>query len=217
MSTLRNSIKNIIFDFGGVIYDIDFHRSAMAFRDLGIVDFNDMYTKVLANELIDKYEKGQLSNEEFRNEMRRLSGKELTDAEVDEAWNAILVGFVRDRVELIEKIKDHYNIFILSNTSDIHYNRFIKEFERGFGYTKFEDLFEKAWLSYRIGMRKPDTAIYEFVVEDGKLNKEETLFIDDSLPNIIGAKESGIATHYLDVSKGEDMMDLFDDEGFLVY
>ncbi len=203
-------IRNIIFDFGGVIYDIDFQRSMLEFHKLGLGNFDQLYSKAIQDKLFDKLETAELSNQEFRNELKKSFPENVGDNQIDAAWNALLIGFVKERLDLLNQVKDTYNIYLLSNTNNIHYQVFLKEFQDMTGHASFNDLFVKAYFSFEIHCRKPDLAPYEFVISDAKLNPAETLFIDDSYQNIAPAKEVGLKTCFLDLNKGEDLRDLFE-------
>lgn len=209
------SIKNIIFDFGGVIYDIDMPAAADAFRDLGIKDFEQKFTEFTEANIFDRLETGHLTPEEFRDEFRKISGLEVSDHKLDGAWNALLIGFREERIRLIESIKEYYNIFLLSNSNIIHYKRYRQEFEDEFGYKTFDELFLEAFFSFEIGMRKPDHGIYEYVADKLDVKRSETLFIDDTEANIIAARETGLRGKFLDLANKEDLMDLFTEAGKL--
>jgi FMN phosphatase YigB (HAD superfamily) len=208
------TVKNIIFDFGGVIYDIDFNLSNEAFKKLGIKNFKEVYTQFTASSLAENYEKGAISSDEFRKEIRNLAGKEIPDKEIDNAWNALLIGYRKERIDLLKKIRENYRIFLLSNTTDIHHKQFSKELKDKFNL-RFEDLFEIPFFSHQLHMRKPDDDVFEFVLDNCQLNPRETLFIDDTHIHTDAAFAFGIQTIHLKVNEGKDIMDLFDDQGFL--
>ena len=110
----------------------------------------------------------------------------------------------------IQELSKYYNIYLLSNTNRIHYAVFIKEFEEMTGFKSFNELFQKAYLSFNIKCRKPDSKAYLHVLKDAGIDAHETLFIDDSFQNIQPAIDVGLHTHFLDLSKGEDVLDLFE-------
>ncbi len=208
------SIRNIIFDFGGVIYDIDYEKPVQTFKEIGIDQFDMMYSKAVQNHLFENLECGLISPAEFRKSLKSHEYAHLSDDQIDYAWNSILVGFRKERLELLEKIKSNYNIYLLSNSNVIHYNVFLKEFQNITGYDSFDDLFLKAYYSFNIKCRKPDLTSYEYVLKDGSIKAEESLFIDDSIQNIEPAKKTGLSAYYLDLTK-EDMIDLFEKKGAL--
>ncbi len=192
---ILKGIENIIFDFGRVVFNIDTQLSVNAFADLGIKNIGDTYAKLEQNELFEKLEIGKINANEFRNGIRKISGLGLSDYEIDEAWNKMLVSMPIENITILKKLKNNYRIFLLSNTNEIHRNRFdtIIEDEH---QIYLEDLFEKVYYSYEIGFRKPDVKIYQYVIKNKSLIPERTLFIDDSLINIEGAKKAGLKTYY---------------------
>jgi glucose-1-phosphatase len=185
-------IRNIIFDFGGVIYQIDHARQIEAFKKLGIQNFESQYSQAMQSPLFAQFERGELSPEEVRQMIKIFLGKkDIEIKQIDEAWNSILTGFRMSSVKLLEGLRKNYNLFLLSNTNAIHYEIFIKEFFDQYGYD-FDDLFTKSYWSFKIGMRKPDAEIYRFVLQDSGINSLETIFIDDTLKNVEASIEAGL-------------------------
>jgi putative hydrolase of the HAD superfamily len=202
-----NGIKNIIFDFGGVILNINHSLPEKKFRKLGIDNFNLMYSQSVQNDLFDKLEKGFIKPEVFRNELRKYINAKVSDKEIDDAWNAILLNIPAERIKALERVKQQYQTFLLSNTNKIHYDQYLSELKRVYGFNSFNDLFIKAYFSFEIGLRKPDKEIFEFVLNENILIPEETLFIDDSIQHIKGAAKAGIRTFYLE--KDQDISEIF--------
>jgi len=198
-------IKNIIFDFGGVIYDIDHNLSKIAFEKLGVSDFDQLYGHQKQQHLFQQMERGALSEDEFRRSIREYLPKYVSDVEIDDAWSALLVGFDTDKIDLLREIKENYLVFLLSNTNSIHARRFLKELN---AYTDFNSLFTDVWLSHEKGMRKPELSFYRALLDEYDLVPEETLFIDDLDVNIQAAKQIGMHTNYI---KGSvSILDLFE-------
>ncbi|MCX6271026.1 MAG: HAD family phosphatase [Bacteroidetes bacterium] len=205
-------IQNIIFDYGGVILNIDFQRTALAFHELGITRFDLLYSKASQVHLFDDLEKGLTGPAEFHSRVREISGLELSDEKIDQAWNAIILDMPESRIRLLEQLKTRYRIFLLSNTNEIHYRLYTKQLQNRFGYSGFSDLFEKAYLSFQVKMKKPDREIFDFVLSDSKLDAEKTLFIDDSIQHINGAEQVGLQVFHL--LPGMEINQLFDPETF---
>lgn len=193
----KDTIKNVIFDLGNVIINIDFTLTTRAFAELAGVDYEDMAEKFVAFDVYDQYEKGLLSDAQFRDFMRENLKFEADDAAIDQAWNALLLDLPKERVDRLLQIGRSKRIFILSNTSHIHIKECNQILERSTGIADLKKLTEKTYLSYEIGMRKPHAEIYEYVLKDAGLIAEETLFIDDNADNIAGASEVGIQTIHL--------------------
>jgi putative hydrolase of the HAD superfamily len=198
-------VKNIIFDLGGVIIDIDYNLAATAFKKLGIVDFDSFYSKAKQSSLFDEFEKGLISNAEFRTALRQYLPPAISDQQIDDAWNAMLIGIPSHRVDFLKEVAKHYRIFLLSNTNRIHIEAFTQYNDEKFGKGYFESIFEYCYFSSDIAMRKPDAEIFEFVLSENGLRKEETIFIDDSIQHIQGALNTGLHAELLKVEEGENI------------
>ncbi|MGM0612842.1 MAG: HAD family hydrolase [Bacteroidota bacterium] len=208
-------IKNIIFDFGGVIYDIDFDKSKKAFQTLGVTETHLPFTEPSVKSIFDNLETGKLFPGQFYDQIRQTTNINMSDNQIREAWNALLIGFVKERIYLLEKIYNHYNIFLLSNSNFIHYQRYREELEQAFGYKSFNELFHKAYFSHEMGMQKPHPEIFETVMQEQMLAPEETLFIDDTREHVESADRLKIHGRFLDISNKEDLLNLFDQQGVL--
>jgi FMN phosphatase YigB (HAD superfamily) len=190
-------IKNIIFDLGGVFLDIHYHLTQKAFEDLGVTHFHELFTQHHASDIFEKLETGKISEKEFYNEFRSEANILLTDEQIKTAWNALLGRFPKERIDWLKEIKQRYNIYLFSNTNQIHYDAFIKTYEEDFGVNDFNDHFIKAYYSQHMGLRKPYPESFEFILNEQNLVVSETLFIDDTLKNIEGAKKLGLQTYHL--------------------
>lgn len=197
-------IRNIIFDFGGVIYDIDHNLSKLAFKKLGVKDFDKLYGHQIQATTFEKMERGELKLDVFRNELRKVIPKNVSDQQIDDAWCGLLLGFNTKKIDLIKSIGKNYRLFLLSNSNEIHYIRFIKELNE---YLDFRSLFEDVWFSHEKGLRKPEPASYLDLLEQNQLQASESLFIDDLDVNIEAAKIHGIKTHYI---QNDSILDMFE-------
>jgi HAD superfamily hydrolase (TIGR01549 family) len=187
----------IIFDLGGVLYDIDVQLTKNAFASLGISDFERLYTLKEQTVLFDALEKGTISEEEFVAGINKAAHAELTFEEVKNAWEALLIGMPKESVTLLKDLKRAgYKLYLLSNTNIFHYNFINNEMRNKFGIDKLADLFDEAYYSFKIGMRKPEIEIYEYVIHNHGLSLERTVFIDDNEDNIKGALKAGIQGIY---------------------
>lgn len=185
--------KNIIFDLGGVILDIDFKKTALAFAELGIGNFNEYYTLQSVSPLFEQLEIGAISPENFYGEFRNLAKQpSLTNEQIRDAWNALLIRFPPERINWLKKIKETYNVYLLSNTNQIHYEAFTNIYREQVEDKNFDELFITAYYSHNLGLRKPSEKIFETVLAKEKLNAAETVFIDDSLANIEAAISTGL-------------------------
>lgn len=192
-----SKIKNIIFDLGGVLLDIDYQRTIDAFKKSGIEKFEEMFSQFKADELFEKLETGKISENEFYSAIKSRSSISISDAVVESAWNALLLDFRTESLEYLEKLAENYKLYLLSNTNSIHLRCFKGMFMRKTGKPSLDAYFRKAWYSNEVGLRKPEREIFDFVLQDENLNADETLFIDDTFINIETAQKMGFKTHHL--------------------
>ncbi|MGB3946898.1 MAG: HAD family phosphatase [Bacteroidia bacterium] len=205
---LKNNYKNIIFDLGGVLINLNYSLTADAFAQLGIKEFHDLFSQAKQTDLFDLYEKGLISSTEFRKRVKKLLNTTISDEKIDNAWNAMLLDFPVERLEFLKKVKSQHRTFLLSNTNDIHIQKINQDLQQHHAIADLSNHFEKVYLSYEINMRKPDAEIFEFVLKENGLLAHETLFIDDSAQHIATAKQLGIHTYWLDTKK-ETILDVF--------
>ena len=190
-------IKNVIFDLGGVILDIFPEETEKMFtKKLGI-SREDIEKLTLEGGVTNIFETGKISMQVFRNSIRRYSYKELSDEEIDEAWNAMIGTLKPGVISLLQEISEQKKVYLLSNTNPIHIAKFSENIKNDIEFRNFNRLFQGAYYSHKIGWRKPSREAYSFVVNKNRLNKEETLFIDDTLENIESAQEYGFKTLHL--------------------
>ncbi|MFT6921331.1 MAG: HAD superfamily hydrolase (TIGR01509 family) [Crocinitomicaceae bacterium] len=203
---IDEKIHNIIFDFGGVIINIDYEVTIEAFKNLGIDNFEALYSQASQSNLFDDIETGKISPQHFINGLLELLPSGISPNKVVHAWNAMLLDIPKGRIELLQKLSTKYRIFLLSNTNSIHIDAALRTWDK-VSDTPIESVFETIYFSHMVGMRKPNLEIFDYVCEQHKLNKQETLFIDDSIQHIEGAKKSGL--HALHLTGGLDIQDVF--------
>ncbi|MCF2492462.1 HAD family hydrolase [Dyadobacter chenhuakuii] len=193
---MKNSkIKNIIFDLGDVILNIDVPVASKSFAELSGREQAEILELFSKNALFRQFETGELDEAGFRNYVRKiLEFSDLSDEAIDTAWNSLLLDLPPERVELLQNLSKNYRLFLLSNTSSIHITQVNKILEASTGVKKLDDLFETVFLSYEMGLMKPDPRIYQKVLEQAGLKAEETLFLDDNRDNIEAASLLGIDT-----------------------
>ncbi|MEO7310180.1 MAG: HAD family phosphatase [Chitinophagaceae bacterium] len=191
------AIKNIIFDLGGVFLDVDYNKTKQAFIDLGIANFNDFYQQSYSDPLFARLEKGLIETDDFYNSFREITGSHLTNKQIATAWNAMMGSFRKCSVAILPGLKNRYNTYLLSNINDIHYRNFGQIFDREFGAGNFDDNFHKTYYSHLFHHRKPDAEAYEYVVRENGLVREATLFVDDTMKNIVAAADAGLRTLFL--------------------
>jgi putative hydrolase of the HAD superfamily len=193
-----NNFDSIIFDLGGVIWNISYQATSDAFIKLGFTDFNNWYSQANQKDLFNKIETGKISENDFYNEIRKVSGLNLSNSEIENAWNAMLLDLPTERIALISEIAKKKPIYLLSNTNEIHLKK-IEELlkNKETNWDRFCGIFTKVYLSCRVGMRKPNEDIFLKVLNDNNLNASKTLFIEDSIQHIETANKIGIQTLFL--------------------
>jgi putative hydrolase of the HAD superfamily len=191
------AIKNLIFDLGNVLYDIDFKKMNAAFTSIGIEGMDKHFTLNKSHPLFLDLEMGFVNEHEFYEGVRNLVNLPLTNNQIQFAWNALLVGFRKNSIEWIKQNNTKFNAFLYSNTNQIHHDYFIAEFENKVANYSFVSLFKTPYYSHEMGMRKPDPASFTYILEKEGLVASETLFIDDNEPNIIAAASVGLQVLHL--------------------
>lgn len=192
-----NSIKNIIFDLGNVLYDINFDKMYRSFTQLGIPHFENHFTLNKADSLFLDLEMGRINSSKFYEGFRHLYGLPIADLAIRDAWNSLLIGFRKESIDWIRANNTQFRCFLYSNTNSIHYNHFIPQFEKDLGGS-FEALFVTPYYSHQMGQRKPDPSSFQYILDKEGLLASETIFIDDHLPNIHAAHSLGISVCYLE-------------------
>ncbi len=192
------NIRHIILDFGGVIINIDYKKTEQAFVDLGIADFGARYSQLQQTDLFDKFETGHYTQEVFIDGLKGFTGKDISEAQIVAAWNAMLLDIPLRRLQILQQLQLHYDMFLLSNTNIIHEEAFNKILKTQCGFNSMGVFFDKIYYSHRVGLRKPDKEIFQLILDENTLNPEKTLFIDDSPQHIEGARALGIQTIFLE-------------------
>ena len=190
-------LKNIILDLGGVLLNIDYHKTKNAFQYLGFEEFDKMYSQYSADAVFAQLETGVISNQVFYETMIQRSGGRISAPSIKLAWNAMLLNFRTETLEFLEKLSEKYSLFLLSNTNAIHLAAFEEIFRAETGEDSLNNYFKKAYYSHEVGLRKPNEDIFEFVLADANIEASETMFIDDSYNNIETAGRLGFKTHLL--------------------
>ena len=208
---MAEKIKNIVFDLGGVILDLSVDHTLKSFSELSGIDKETVKRIFSASPEFLSYEKGLMEDEEFRDFIRQVYNINASDHNIDTSWNAMLRDIPVINLELLKKLKETFNIYLLSNTNGIHLTHINEVLLPSItGEHSLDAYFHKAYYSHRMGKRKPDAEIFEQVLEENTLQPQETLFLDDNAGNIEGAKALGIqtvyitsATHILDYFNGQ--------------
>jgi len=202
-----STIKNVIFDLGGVLYDINYKNTIEAFRDLGILDPEQLYSQKNQTKLFDEFETGKMDEKTFLQLLKKEFPGKVSEEELLKAWNAMLMGMPEHRIDFLLEIAEDYNVYLLSNTNSIH----MRQIEDELSKSDLDDLksyFDQAFLSFEIGRRKPDASTFQWVIDELGIDPEETIFIDDSAQHVNGAKQAGLNVyHHTD----GDIVEVFDE------
>ncbi len=191
-------IRYIIFDLGGVLLNLDYAATERAFAALGIPDFKERFSQLQQNNFFDDWETGHLSRADFIKGMQDAAATNLSELQITDAWNAMLLDFPLQRLQLLQQLRLYYDLFLLSNTNEIHEAAFNEKLMKTHGFQTVALFFDRIYLSHRVGKRKPGKEIFLQILEENELLPEHTLFIDDSPQHIETAKSMGIQTIYLE-------------------
>jgi putative hydrolase of the HAD superfamily len=196
---MNKAVKNIVFDLGGVLLDIDYTKTIAAFRKLGLANPSKAFSQYSQGGLFKEFEKGLISDKDFLERLQKhMPGADILA--VEEAWCALLGAFPIDRFNFLSSLKN-YNLFVLSNTNSIHEVRFRKIIDQSVGWKNFAALFEGIGYSHELKARKPDEIIFQKIMEKYRLEPGETLFIDDTIDHVLTARSLNIRAVHLEKGK----------------
>ncbi len=193
---LNKPIKNIIFDLGNVIIRIDPGLTIKKFKELGVDDFDSLYTMMKQSEVFDRLDTGKISLPEFRDAIRSHTQAVLSDEQIDDAWCAMLLDLPEENIDMLRKLRiGGYKLYLLSNTNQMHIDWYLEKLHKETGSPLLPDLFDRTFYSHEIGYRKPNRDAFEYVLQAEGLKPAETLFIDDLEHNVIGARKTGMLAY----------------------
>lgn len=188
-----SSIRNIVFDFGNVLFDLDLPAIGREIQHLVGDQYETVRERLQRSGVFELYETGGLTTEEFVDAIRLAGPVPLSAEQVIAAWNSIFIGMPRERFDMLLRLRHQYNVFLLSNINDLHATWIDDYMLREHGLTDFQSrYFDGVYYSHLIRLRKPDREIYEYVLADAEILPQETLFIDDLEENVKAAREVGI-------------------------
>lgn len=205
-------IKNIIFDLGNVLLDLDWERTERAFRDMLQEEYDAALLRYESERLFELLEVGRITPEEFVRKMQQATRRPIDEKRIIDSWNTILAGLPPARLNWLRELGQKHPLYLLSNTNAIHIQWLHAHLQEQAGMTihDFNALFVKSYYSFKINLRKPNREIYEYVLADAGLRAEETLFIDDMEENILSARTVGLRTiHH---QAGTEIMEVFERE-----
>lgn len=186
-------IKNIIFDFGNVLMDLDLPAVEREFQRLWGDQFEQARAKLGRDHIFELYETGGLSTDEFVAAIRFAGPSPLSKEQVVQAWNSIFIGMPKHRFDFLLRLRQRYKLFLLSNINDLH-ERWIADYMvREHQIHDYElKYFDGVYFSHLIRLRKPDRDIYEYVLADAEILAGESVFFDDLEINVEAARQTGI-------------------------
>ena len=202
-------IKNILFDLGGVLYHISYIKTIEAFEKLNIKNAKDIYSQQKQSKLFDLFETGKITEDKFFDELQQLTPS-IKTKKLKAAWNNMLLGMPLEYEQLLNNLKKKYRIYLLSNANVTHIKHVKSDLLNNNKIENLESLFDKAYFSQEIGMRKPNKKTFEWVLKDAGIKPNETLFIEDSIQHIEGAKLAGL--HCCHISSNEPLTQAFLDK-----
>lgn len=193
---LLDGIKNIIFDLGGVLLNIDPKRTIDAFGRLGMEQLVGDKGLTYDHDIFYLMEQGKITPAEFRSGVQELLPHPVSSAEIDAAWTAMLLDVPFIRVQLLKNLRKDFGIYLFSNTNAIHVDKFHSDFRIQFGF-EVSSLFDKDFYSNEIGYRKPSPESFQEIIRLSGINPAESLFIDDAPGNVEAAQKSGLKAFWL--------------------
>ena len=191
------TINNVLFDFGKVLLNFDNDNAKTYFKNIGVNDYDKQVMALHAENIFNKLETSELSVDQFINTISQKLKGLVSDTDIKNAWNSILLDYRTESMKYLERLKNRFNLYLLSNTNALHHEQFDRILFNQLGVKSLDSYFTKVYYSHQIGMRKPDRKIYEFVLNDAGIKAAETLFIDDLPENIAVASSLGFQTHLL--------------------
>lgn len=192
-----NNITTLIFDLGGVLVNLDLEQCILNFKQLGLKNFEPLMGQFGQKGFFLEFEKGKISIEQFRDQIRKLTDQSITDTQIDHAWSSFLCDIPNQKLEMLLELKKKFRLLLLSNTNPLHIEGAVPVEFAKVG-KKISDIFEKCYLSYEMGMAKPSPEIFEALLVDAGVKPEECLFLDDGIKNIEQANKLNIQTYLVD-------------------
>ena len=201
----RFMIKNLLFDLGGVIVDIERQRCVDAFAKLGLQNPDSYFGLYGQNGVFKAIEEGTINTETFHAELHKALPPGVSDYQIDTAFQKFIVGIPVHRLEALRRLRcEGYGIYVLSNTNPIMWHGVIAR-EFGKEGLRREDYFDGIVTSFEARSLKPSPAIFRYTAENLGIDPAETLFFDDSATNVEAAKEFGF--NAVEVTPGTEFID----------
>lgn len=200
------AIRNLLFDLGGVVSDIERARCVAAYTELGMTVADQLLGEYVQAGPFLKVEDGSMTVPEFRAALRPYLRPDVTDRQIDDAFCAFIIGIPLHRLRALEQLHKRYRIYMLSNTNPIMWNSVHRDNFTIDGHDR-DYYFDGCVTSFEAGCVKPDPRIFRLALSRFGITAEETLFFDDGKGNIDAAASLGFATHW--VAPGTEFIDYF--------
>ncbi|OIP84821.1 MAG: hypothetical protein AUK44_01515 [Porphyromonadaceae bacterium CG2_30_38_12] len=197
---INKAITTLVFDFGGVLINLDLPVCIQNLKKLGFENVEIFLSNFGQKDFFLQFENGEIGTAEFRNHIRRYTSRAVTDAEIDAAWCSFLCDFPAEKVELLKELRKKYRLLLLSNTNPLHIEVSAQK-ALAVHNTSLGNLFDTCYLSYQMGITKPHTAIFKTMLHDASLKATECLFLDDGEKNIEAAQQLGFETYLVKPSE----------------
>lgn len=212
---MSKEFKNIVFDFGGVLLDIDYNKTSVALQNLLGIAFDPNTLSPNSLKFLHDFEIGRISTETFLWNLQHLSAREMPQGiDLIKAWNAMLIGWDKEKFQFLLELKSIYNLYLLSNTNELHLSWAYQDLKTNHDIDDFDTrFFIKTYYSHLIEKRKPNADIFEFVQNDSQLIPSETIFIDDLKENVEAAKSLGWKTYHHNPK--ENLIEIFKDNNWM--
>ena len=194
-----SKIQNIFFDFGGVLLDLDIEKSFIELAHVLEIENNDL--QLLIDKMMPylmRYEVGEISSETFLWHVQKLSTIDVDPKDLIRAWNAMLLGWNPEKLKVLELLSSQFNVYLMSNTNELHLRWVMNDLDKNHGITDFNTrFFKKAYYSHLIKLRKPEQALFDFIIQDSGVDPAVSIFVDDAEQNAIAAGKAGFqAIHH---------------------
>lgn len=191
---MNKNIKNLIFDFGGVLCDLQPDRCLKEFQKIGLAADILPHQYSQFDGIFQKIDRGIMSSAQFYETLRLQSSvPSLSDQQIRQAWVSIIDPIQPERYEALRKLKEHFNLYILSNSNEIHW-QYIEQKLMCYQGDDITPWFKHIFLSHELHLEKPEPEIFQAVLNIAQIDANQSLFIDDSQLNLDGASQLGFHT-----------------------
>ncbi len=192
MISIPKGTKAIIFDLGGVLLNLNMHKTFEAFDALGFKNFHTHFDSYSGSQFIEDFEEGKITSEEFILIIKKHCTNGTTTAQILEAWNAMLGELPIEKFAFLQSLKRNYKVFLYSNTNALHIHYFHPYYNKKFGENAFQKCFSKIYYSFEFGIRKPHKEGFLKIMKEQNLLPNQIFYIDDGAAHIATAKALGI-------------------------